>query len=422
MPPRLPITLIAVLASCLALVPPTFAAPAGRKPIIVSRQSKSAGAALADADSGAPDASANGRYVVFESRAQNLSPIAKDVRNVYLYDTERRRVELVSRDRGVGANGRSWDPAVSRNGRWVAFTSKARNLSGPTPGAYLSVYVYDAKRNRTELVSRQSRSDGGRAANGWSEVGDISADGSTVSFTTTADNLGGPIAVRKNVYVYDREQHRVELVSRRSGGDGGGGANRSSLNGSYLSASGRFVAFASKATNLGGPAKGLFRGYVYDRKRDRVRPIAPAADDRDSYSYPEAITGDGRRVAFYVYGAFGGGSFAYELRSGDRRRIGREGAADLSLNGRFAAGIDKAHKRVDGRRVRFERVFRLDLRSGRRTIVSAAFHRPGGDERLTDATEPSISGRGGAVAFTDAVSPLVGGPRVPDLVVLRRYR
>lgn len=413
-------SIAAAVLAAVALAVPAAAAPQD-EPFVVSRQSKSAGGDVADAGSAAPDVSANGRYVAFESKARNLSPIAKDVLNVYLYDTKRRTVKLVSRNDDAGANGKSQDPAVSRNGRYVAFGSKAGNLPGP---GRPSVYVYDAKRNRTELVSRQSRADGGRPANDWSEVGDISADGSTVSFTTTASNLGGPREVRKNVYVYDRDEHRAELVSRQSIAAGGDGANHSSLGASYLSASGRFVAFTSKATNLGGPTKGIFRGYVYDRRCDRVRPIAPRADDRDSYSYAEAITGDGRTVAFYVNsGTFGSGSFAYELRSGDRRRIGPD-AADLSLNGRFAAGVDHARKRVDGQRVTYSRVYRLNLRSGRRTIVSEPFPRPDRNDLLSEAWEPSISGSGRAIAFTSGVGPPVGGgrPPVPDLIFLRRYR
>lgn len=414
-------TAIGVVAACVGLAAPASAGDEPGDPIIVSRQSKAAGAGLADADSGAPDVSANGRYVVFASPAQNLSPIARNVKNIYRYDTKRRRLELISRNGRVAANGRSWDPAVSRNGRWVAFTSKAGNLPGPVQ---LNAYVYDAKRDRIELVSRQSRADGGRPADGWSEVGDISADGSAVSFTTTAANLGGPLRVRKNVYVYDREGHRAELVSRQSAATGGAGANHSSLISSYLSATGRFVAFTSKATNLGGPAQGIFRGYVYDRRRHRVRPIAPGADDRDSYSFPEAITGDGRKVAFYVNsGGFGSGSFVADLRSGKRRRIGSD-FADLSLNGRFAAGVEPAHRRVDGRRVTYSRVYRRSLASGRKTIVSAPLRRPDRDDLPLEAWEPSISGSGRAVAFTSGALPPVGGgrPPIPDLVYLRRLR
>jgi Tol biopolymer transport system component len=375
----------------------------------------------ADRDAGAADVSADGRYVAFESKARNLSPIAGEVMNVYLYDTKRKRIELVSRNGRKGANDKSQDPAVSRNGRYVAFGSRAGNLPGPPQP---NVYVYDAKRNRVELVSRQSRSDGGRPADAWSEVSDISADGNVVSFTTTAGNLGGPIDSRKNVYVYDRRAHRVQLVSRQSAVDGGNGGNHAALSGSYLSLNGRRVAFTSKATNLGGPTKSIFRGYVYDRKRDRVRPIAPRADRRDSYSYPEAISGDGRKVAFYVNsGTFGSGSFVYNLRSGDRRRVGGD-TVDLSLDGRFAAGVDQARKRVNGRRIVYSQVFRLNLRSGRRTIASEPIHRPDRNDLLSEAWEPSISGSGRAIAFTSGVRPPAGGgrPPVPNLVFLRRYR
>ena len=147
--------LFVVAAPGFALLAPgrALAAPSD-EPVVVSRQSATAGGMPADRDAGGADVSADGRYVAFESKARNLSPIAAEVMNVYLYDTKRKRIELVSRNGRKGANGKSQDPAVSQNGRYVAFGSRAGNLPGPAKEP--NVYVYDAKRNRVELVSRQS--------------------------------------------------------------------------------------------------------------------------------------------------------------------------------------------------------------------------------------------------------------------------
>ena len=134
---------------------------------------------------------------------------------------------------------------------------------------------------------------------------------------------------------------------------------------------------------------------MYDRKRDRVRPSlhAPTAATPTRTRRRSAATG--RKVAFYVNsGTFGSGSFVYGLRSGDRRRVGGD-TADLSLDGRFATGVDYAHKRVNGQRVTNSRVFRLNLRSGRRTVASEPIHRPDRNDLLSEAWEPSISGAAG---------------------------
>lgn len=401
------------------LVAPASAAP-NNDPFVVSRQSAAAGGMEANKDAGASDVSAKGRFVVFESKADNLSPLANDVRNIYRYDTRSGGLELVSRNGAEGADGKSQDPAISANGRYVAFRSNARNLGPTDQNVFLNIYVYDAKRNRTELVSRQSASDGGRPANDWSEDPDISADGSVVSFTTTASNLGGPINTRKNVYVYNRDRRRAELVSRQSAGDGGDGANAGSSTDSQLSDGGRFVAFASGATNLGGRPKGIFSGYIYDRSRDRLDRVAPDAARRGSYSYVDALRGDARTVVFYVNsGRFGSGFFVEDRRGGHRRRLGqRLSDFDLSASGSVATAVEAFHRRIDDRRVPAERVVRVDLKTGRRHVVSDPLLRPDGDPRPADAWAPSISADGRAISFTSGISDAIETHGVPDLIFL----
>lgn len=403
--------MLAAVAFGVAVAP-----AAAADPIAVSVQSAADGGMEADRDSGSSDVSANGRYVAFESKAENLSPMAKDVLNVYLYDTERDTVELVSRKGSSGGNDKSQDPSISANGRYVAFASRAGNFPGPQQP---NVYVYDARRDKLELVSRQSASAGDRAANSWSQGPQISADGQVIAFTTTASNLGGAIDARKNIYAYDRGTRTAELVSRSSGGAGG---NAASLSAGGLSSDGRFVAFTSKATNLGGPDKGIFSGYVYDRRKELVRPVAPDAGARNSYLYVEAITGDGRRVAFYVNsGTFGSGHFVANIGDGHPRRLSRKiGEVDLSSDGRVAAASEQFHRRIDGVRVLSERVLHIDVRTGDRRVVSNSVIRPDGDDRASEAWEPSISADGRAISFTSGLSSRYGARNVPDLVFLSR--
>ena len=198
-----------------------------------------------------PSISANGRFVAFATGADLGGPVhpASTV-NVYVYDRERKKLELVSRRSkgagGGGANGVSDLPEISGNGRFVVFNSSAGNLSGADVPEY-DAFVYDRKRDRVELISRRSKSGGGQGANGPIQPKtSISASGRFVGFATNADNLGGPIdpGAIYHVYVYDRKRDKVELVSRRSRSAGGQGADDGAARPS-LSASGRFVAFDS---------------------------------------------------------------------------------------------------------------------------------------------------------------------------------
>jgi Tol biopolymer transport system component len=97
----------------------------------------------ADGFSGSPSISADGRYVAFESFAENL--IADDTNNVtdvYLRDRKRRTTVRVSlTNAGAEGNSESSYPFISANGRFVAFQSSATNLIGNDTNATTDIYV-----------------------------------------------------------------------------------------------------------------------------------------------------------------------------------------------------------------------------------------------------------------------------------------
>ena len=325
------------------------------------------GRAAANDDSRVEALSANGRFVAFSTAATNLGgPITPGVLNVYLYDRKRGRIELVSRASrsGPGGDGHSFDASISGGGRYVAFASDADNFGGPIDTGVLNVYVYDRKRKRVRLVSRAGGS--GPGGDDDSARPSISAGGRQVAFETEADNLGGPLDIGvQNIYVYDLERRRVALVSRRSRAAGGGGGDAESR-GASISGGGRFVAFRSDADNLGGPAADVPNIYVYDRKRRRVQLVSRRSGKlgagADAVSYTPAVSGDGRFIAFDTEATnLGGGAtalqnvYVYDRRRKRvelaSRRTGRRGPAadqnslnpDLSPSGRFVAFTSQAN-------------------------------------------------------------------------------
>ena len=106
--------------------------------------------------------------------------------DVYLRDLSRRQTVLVSRGRdGTSSAGGSHSPALSADGRYVAFVSDAALAPGDGNGES-DVYIYDAARESIELVSTTSA---GVSANAASRRPSISADGQHVVYQSLASNL-----------------------------------------------------------------------------------------------------------------------------------------------------------------------------------------------------------------------------------------
>jgi Tol biopolymer transport system component len=150
--------------------------------------------------------------------------------------------ELVSRAGGAGgapADSDAYEPAVSRDGAIVAFTSRARNLGAG--GRRSRVYVRDVAAGTTRLVSAGVRGDVSQPA--------ISADGRFVAFVERlAIGDGTPAALRSRIWMADRATGATTLVSRRDGA-GGVAADGASTE-PALSADGARVVFTSTAGNL----------------------------------------------------------------------------------------------------------------------------------------------------------------------------
>ncbi len=249
--PRRSAVLALALSAATAAVLAAPALAAKDDVVLISRATGPAGAAV-DANAVTSSSSASGDQVAFDTDADNISTEDNNgFTNVFVRDAATNVTTFASRATGaagVGGDGASRDPAISGDGRFVAFESDADNLSAEDINAARNIFVRDLVAGTTTLVSRAS-GPGGAAADTASNDPDVSDDGRFVVFSSTADNLSTEDNNGfTNIFVRDLVANTTTLVSRAPGA-GGAGANDNSVI-PAISGDGNRVAFQSGANNL----------------------------------------------------------------------------------------------------------------------------------------------------------------------------
>ncbi len=228
------------------------------------RLSVSTGGVEGNGGSGDPSFSNDVRFVVFQSLADNLvTGDGNAVRDVFVRDTcagatsctpSTTRVSVSTG--GTEGNGASTDPFLSGSGRFVVFESDADNLAAGDGNFVRDIFVRDTCAGATSCTPsaiRVSVNTGGTEGNLTSEEPRVSDDGRFVVFESDADNLvTGDGNFVRDVFVRDTCVGATSctastvMVSVSSGGALGNLGSFSPV----ISATGRFVAFDSDATNL----------------------------------------------------------------------------------------------------------------------------------------------------------------------------
>jgi Tol biopolymer transport system component len=220
------------------------------------------GSGQGDGNSHQPAISADGRYVAFISAAANLVPgDTNDLPDVFVRDLTYGITNRVSMSTaGRQANGASFDVAISADGRYVVYDSVAGNLVGGDSNLATDVFVRDLRYGITNRVSLNSASGQG---NSYSAGPAVSADGRYVAFTSAASNLvSGDTNARSDVFVRDIRYGLTYRVSLGAGDTQPNGASTAAS----ISADGRFVAFTSAGSNLvSADSNGVDDGFVRDR-------------------------------------------------------------------------------------------------------------------------------------------------------------
>lgn len=328
-----------------------------------TRTSTNAAGLGGDAPSEAPRLSGDGQFTAFVSFAQNWAPpVTLGGGDVFLKDRLSNSLTLVSvAADGAASNGFSYYPAVSDDGRYVAFQSTATNLVLGDSNSKTDVFVRDIQLQTTSRVSVDAS---GGQSNGFSESPRLTPDGQFVAFQSDASNLvAGDTNGKGDVFIRDLVENTISRVSLYSSGDQ---ANGRSLMGG-LSSNGRFVAFASDASNLVAGDTNASRDIFL---RDRLA---------------EATT----RVSVDSTGAQAGGVSVSGDISGDARYVVFDAnAPNLVANDRNAKSDIFLHDRVTG-------------------ITTRLSVDTGGAEAADDSFLPSISEDGGVVAFQSRAANLV---------------
>jgi Tol biopolymer transport system component len=371
--------------------------------------------------------SADGSHVAFASYAQLLAGDTNRLRDVYVLNLLTRELTLESLGHDhSSANGDSFAPDISGDGRYVVFVSTAGNLGDARmPSGTPRVFLRDREQHTTRALTINTA---GQPADGWSGSPVISADGMTIAFESTASDLveDRPRTRTPAVYVIRLPGGVCERVSVSSAG----GATMGPGVSPSVNADGRYVAFMSTADLTCGGAprcrpdtSGVPDVYLRDTLTHTTRRLIarPTGDAPNEARYDPVLSGDGRYVAFVSESLVLEHSrrrapqvYVYDTRSDQTDLVSR------SPNGRPAnAASTRPTLSYDGTRVAFQSlasdllcqrkcsgveqdtnllwdIFLRDTRAGRTYRVSA----DAAEEWMESSRGPSIDQTGRVLAFS----------------------
>jgi Tol biopolymer transport system component len=410
-----------VAAFALALA--VLAAPPaqGHPPGVTERVSVGPGGAAGDNDSQLPAISGDGRYVAFWSYASTL--VAGDTNgtgDVFVHDRTTGVTERVSVDsRGRQSEGAEADgvldinfgpPAITPDGRYVAFASSATNLVKGDKNNAVDIFLRDRLAGTTERVTQVGKK---LVANAESSFPAISPDARFVAFQSFADNLApNDTNFTSDVFLVDRQAGTVLRVSVTSTGEQATNASRSPS----ITPDGRFVAFESDALLVPGEVEDSAGDvYVRDLQAGTTEAISGGSETIGHSGGPK-ITPDGRFVAFHSWddGLVPGDTnnsfdvFVRDRSTGALERVSVDNAGvqgnDWSLSpsitpdARFVAFHSFADNLVAGDTNFDYDVFIRDRATN--TTVRASVRTDGSEGGLSLASlNPSLSADGTVVAF-----------------------
>jgi Tol biopolymer transport system component len=228
----------------------------------IRRVSLSSDGEQSNNNSDLPSISADGRWVVFWSLADNL--VAGAGRGIYLYDRSDGIIRFI-------ADG--FAPTISPGGRWIGFLSSSSDL---VPDGAIYALLYDRQTDEITVIGGYAEQIHGRASN----VVNFSMDGEWLAFSSVFGSPDSPLEGNSSewgqqVFLRDQETGSFTLLSAAPNGLAG----NSSSAAPSLSADGRWIAFQSFADNLvSDDTNGYMDVFVYDRETGTVELVSWAVE------------------------------------------------------------------------------------------------------------------------------------------------
>ena len=250
--------------------------------------------------------SADGRYVVFSSLAENLTAADVSGWHVYLRD----RVSDITTLIADGSNS-GGSPVISADGQFMAFRSLSSQLVANDTNGIVDIFVYDRANGSIKRVSVASDgSEGVGCSCGWPDTCNgceydnvnshpsISSDGRYITFASFSSNfVDGDLPDTPDVFVHDQQTGETTIISRASDGNLGNGSSGEPS----ISADGDSIAFSSAASNLiAEDWNGQQDVFLWRRGEVGLTRVSVATDgsEGNSTSADPVISADGNRIAF----------------------------------------------------------------------------------------------------------------------------
>lgn len=263
---------------------------------LYERASRSISGGAANAECEDVAISADGRYVVYSTRATNVATLelgfGDDDLDIYRFDRgfqTTSRVSVLSPSVHANADCDQFD--LSDDGRFVVFRSKSTTLSPLADGTQDQIYLRDVALDMTTLVSTNAS---GLLANGPCFDPRVDDDGTRVVFASLASNLGDPQAPNPgiNVWLRDTLKTGVRLISKPH-------HNSQVSNGNShepaISPDGRYIAFVSGATNLvkNDPQTSATQVYLFDVKNEKLTRLPIKLKGLDEHHFSDLDLSEG---------------------------------------------------------------------------------------------------------------------------------
>lgn len=328
------------LALLLLIIPRDQVFPAGLVHSVSTLSTNLIPSAGGNGDSCLPVLSDDGRYVLFASTANNLVLTSNNIPipslvparfNVYLRDRTNQTTTLVSISTNgtAGGNGDSFPIALSTNGQFALFESRANNLIAGDTNNAADIFLRDLNSGETLLVSISTN---GIPGNGASRSAVMTPDGRYVAFVSEASNLVVGDSNRiADVFLRDVQASTTTLVS--VGARSTNAASLVPLNSSespQLTPDARYIAFSSTATNLVPGVRTVGDIYLHDRiagtniwvSNGMRATLQSVSGQTNGAGYNVALSANGKFVAYQASrtsqpaGTYSGIILRYSLETG----------------------------------------------------------------------------------------------------------